>query len=370
MRRRVVVRGRVQGVFFRDTVRRQAAAARASRAGCETARRGRRGGLRGRRGRRRAAGRVLPPRAAAGARCVERRVLRRGAGGTQRLRACGDARRIGLSAPAWSAIVSRAVQRDAPLAAPPRPCKRPCAACRPRPAQAARTGSSWSSSPPSARAATSSTSPSTRRSCTLLDVHYILAAVLAFCVAVTNNFLWNRHWTFEATDGHMGFQARALPDRQRGRARLQPGRARAARERRRTSRRCSAQAIAILAATPLNFIGNKLWSFGDLAGPAPPARPLAARRARCGDLTAAVALCAPPPAQAAARGPPVQPGGANRPRRSRGRRRRRQPPRDHFLNAVQAARIAARASEAAGRAAQARRRHAPRRSPRARAAGR
>jgi putative flippase GtrA len=28
-----------------------------------------------------------------------------------------------------------------------------------------------------------------------------------------------------------------------------------------------AQAMAILAATPLNFIGNKLWSFGDLAGP-------------------------------------------------------------------------------------------------------
>jgi dolichol-phosphate mannosyltransferase len=27
-----------------------------------------------------------------------------------------------------------------------------------------------------------------------------------------------------------------------------------------------AQALAILAATPLNFIGNKLWSFGDLAG--------------------------------------------------------------------------------------------------------
>jgi putative flippase GtrA len=26
-----------------------------------------------------------------------------------------------------------------------------------------------------------------------------------------------------------------------------------------------AQALAILAATPLNFIGNKLWSFGDLA---------------------------------------------------------------------------------------------------------
>ena len=38
-------------------------------------------------------------------------------------------------------------------------------------------------------------------------VHHIPAAVGAFCVAVTNNFLWNRHWTFRAADGHAGFQA-------------------------------------------------------------------------------------------------------------------------------------------------------------------
>jgi putative flippase GtrA len=92
------------------------------------------------------------------------------------------------------------------------------------------------------------------------DVHYRTAAVLAFCVAVTNNFLWNRHWTFKATDGHAGFQAArflavslvalafnlvvlellvsvgGVP-------------------------KIPAQAIAVLAATPLNFVGNKLWSF-------------------------------------------------------------------------------------------------------------
>src|SRR5829696_1447083 len=27
-----------------------------------------------------------------------------------------------------------------------------------------------------------------------LDIHYIPAAIIAFCVAVTNNFWWNRHW--------------------------------------------------------------------------------------------------------------------------------------------------------------------------------
>src|SRR5918996_2438695 len=40
-----------------------------------------------------------------------------------------------------------------------------------------------------------------------LDLHHIPAAVLAFCVAVTNNFWWNRHWTFDAGHGHAGFQA-------------------------------------------------------------------------------------------------------------------------------------------------------------------
>ena len=52
-----------------------------------------------------------------------------------------------------------------------------------------------------------STWPSSRRSSKGAGVHYRTAAVLAFCVAVTNNFLWNRHWTFKATDGHAGFQA-------------------------------------------------------------------------------------------------------------------------------------------------------------------
>jgi dolichol-phosphate mannosyltransferase len=97
------------------------------------------------------------------------------------------------------------------------------------------------------------------------DVHYILAAVLAFCVAVTNNFLWNRHWTFAATDGHMGFQAArfltvsvlALGFNLIVLEVLVSA----------DVEKVAAQALAILAATPLNFIGNKLWSFGDLARP-------------------------------------------------------------------------------------------------------
>lgn len=103
-----------------------------------------------------------------------------------------------------------------------------------------------------------------------LGVHYILAAVLAFCVAVTNNFLWNRHWTFAATEGHMGFQAarfftvsvvalgfNLIVLELLVRADVE---------------KVLAQALAILAATPLNFIGNKLWSFGDLGRPHMPRR--------------------------------------------------------------------------------------------------
>src|SRR2546421_12032574 len=40
-----------------------------------------------------------------------------------------------------------------------------------------------------------------------LSVHHIPAAIIAFAVAVMNNFWWNRHWTFDARHGHAGFQA-------------------------------------------------------------------------------------------------------------------------------------------------------------------
>ena len=59
----------------------------------------------------------------------------------------------------------------------------------------------------SARAATSSTSRSSRLPSTRSAIDYRVAAVLAFLVSVANNFWWNRHWTFDARDGHAGFQA-------------------------------------------------------------------------------------------------------------------------------------------------------------------
>jgi len=93
-----------------------------------------------------------------------------------------------------------------------------------------------------------------------IGFHYLASATCAFVVAVFNNFWWNRHWTFGAREGHAGFQAARfftvsvvafffalgvlevlvtqtdLP-------------------------KLVAQAISIVVATPLNFVGNKMWSF-------------------------------------------------------------------------------------------------------------
>jgi putative flippase GtrA len=94
----------------------------------------------------------------------------------------------------------------------------------------------------------------------VLDAHHLVAATAAFAVAVTNNFWWNRHWTFRARSGHAGFQAARfftvsiaaflfaaavleLLVSVAGVSEL------------------PAQALSIVAATPLNFIGNKMWSF-------------------------------------------------------------------------------------------------------------
>ncbi len=93
-----------------------------------------------------------------------------------------------------------------------------------------------------------------------LDVHHIPAAVGAFCVAVTNNFLWNRHWTFGPGDGSAGFQAARFFAVSVGalglnlivlEALLAGG----------GIGELPAQAIAVAVAMPFNFLGNKLWTF-------------------------------------------------------------------------------------------------------------
>jgi len=90
-------------------------------------------------------------------------------------------------------------------------------------------------------------------------LHYRTAATGSFVVAVTNNYLLNRLWTFRHAKGHFAFQGlrffvvallayvgtllilTALVELGLG--------------------EIVSQAIAIVLVTPANFIGNKLWSF-------------------------------------------------------------------------------------------------------------
>ena len=89
--------------------------------------------------------------------------------------------------------------------------------------------------------------------------HYLGAAIGSFVVAVTNNYWWNRHWTFRDDRGHFGHQgARFLAVSVLAlganlvvlRALVAVGLG-----------KILAQAIAIVLVTPINFVGNKLWSF-------------------------------------------------------------------------------------------------------------
>ena len=90
-------------------------------------------------------------------------------------------------------------------------------------------------------------------------LHYLLAATCSFLVAVTSNYIWNRLWTFRDRRGHVGvqgFQFLVVSAASLGanllvlHVLIMVG-----------AGKLVAQAIAIVVVTPLNFLGNRLWSF-------------------------------------------------------------------------------------------------------------
>jgi putative flippase GtrA len=93
-----------------------------------------------------------------------------------------------------------------------------------------------------------------------IAIDYRVSSVLAFVVSVVNNFWWNRHWTFDAKHDHAGHQALrffavslvAYGFSYVVLVALVNGTG---------MEKVIAQAIAVAAATPLSFIGQKLWSF-------------------------------------------------------------------------------------------------------------
>lgn len=87
-----------------------------------------------------------------------------------------------------------------------------------------------------------------------------VAAAISFVVSAASNYFWNRHWTFRHDRSHIGVQGARffvvslvafgvnqlwlllfidVLD----------------------WRKVMSQAVAIVLVTPLNFLGNKLWSF-------------------------------------------------------------------------------------------------------------
>jgi putative flippase GtrA len=90
-------------------------------------------------------------------------------------------------------------------------------------------------------------------------LHYAAAATCSFLVAASWNYTLNRHWTFRAERGHFGVQGMRFfvvsglvygANLGLLSALIVGG-----------SDKLVAQAIAIVLVMPLNFVGNKLWSF-------------------------------------------------------------------------------------------------------------
>jgi putative flippase GtrA len=94
----------------------------------------------------------------------------------------------------------------------------------------------------------------------LLGIGAHTAAGISFVISAASNYWWNRHWTFVDTKGHFAYQGMRFF--------VVSGLAFAANQLWLFVfldwvglGKVVSQAIAILLVMPLNFLGNKLWSF-------------------------------------------------------------------------------------------------------------
>lgn len=90
-------------------------------------------------------------------------------------------------------------------------------------------------------------------------LHYLPAASCSFAVAVSNNYVWNRHWTFRRHRGHLYYQGLRFLSVSLLALGLNLGLLKGIVEL--GAGKILAQAIAIVLVTPFSFGANKLWSF-------------------------------------------------------------------------------------------------------------
>jgi putative flippase GtrA len=95
----------------------------------------------------------------------------------------------------------------------------------------------------------------------VFNLHYLLAATISFAVAVTNNFVLNKYWTFGNPEGDVISQAGRFAVISVMSWILNLLILRLLIEDINMDSEIVAQAIAVSMVTVLNFSGNKLWSF-------------------------------------------------------------------------------------------------------------
>ena len=100
-----------------------------------------------------------------------------------------------------------------------------------------------------------------------LHIQYPIAYVLAFLVAFSNNFIWNRHWTFNHTRGeiHVAQQGLRFFLISSSSAAIGLGILKLLVDA--GIAVTPAELIAIVTVVPISFVGNKLWSFSSASSP-------------------------------------------------------------------------------------------------------